>query len=108
MSLFVRPHAAADIEAEYPWYERQRPGLGDEFLGAVSAVFEVLSADVAGNASRRVRRWLHHSKGDIMRAALRSRRLLKARWSSDSSFTSIALSRSSANCAASLSQNSLP
>lgn len=42
MNLFVRPDAAADIEAAYSWYEVQRHGLGDEFLSAVRTVFEVL------------------------------------------------------------------
>ncbi|MBK9129820.1 MAG: type II toxin-antitoxin system RelE/ParE family toxin [Phycisphaerales bacterium] len=42
MSLFVRPDAAADIEEAYLWHERQRPGLGDEFLDAILVVFEVL------------------------------------------------------------------
>lgn len=42
MNLFVRPDAAADIEEAHSWYEVQRPGLGDEFLSAVRAVFEVL------------------------------------------------------------------
>jgi plasmid stabilization system protein ParE len=42
LSLFVRPAAAADVEAAYAWYESQRAGLGDEFLDAVRAVFEVL------------------------------------------------------------------
>jgi plasmid stabilization system protein ParE len=42
VSLFVRPGAAADIEEAHFWYESQRLGLGDEFLDAVLAVFEVL------------------------------------------------------------------
>lgn len=42
MSLSVRPHAAADIEDAYFWYETQRPGLGGEFLDAISGVFSVL------------------------------------------------------------------
>ena len=32
----VRPAAAADIEDAYHWYELQRPGLGEEFLAALS------------------------------------------------------------------------
>jgi plasmid stabilization system protein ParE len=37
MDLILRPAAAADVEEAYSWYERQRPGLGEEFLGAVNA-----------------------------------------------------------------------
>lgn len=33
--IIVRPAAAADIEDAYQWYEWQRPGLGEEFLGAL-------------------------------------------------------------------------
>ena len=36
MNLFVRPAAAADIEEAFVWYEARRPGLGDEYLEAVS------------------------------------------------------------------------
>jgi plasmid stabilization system protein ParE len=42
VSLIVRPEAAADIEAAHAWYENQRPGLGNEFLIALSTMFEVL------------------------------------------------------------------
>ena len=42
MSLFVRPDAAADIEAAHSWYENQRVGLGGEFLDAIVVVFGVL------------------------------------------------------------------
>ena len=37
-----RPAAAADVEDAYRWYETQRPGLGEDFLTAVSAVIESL------------------------------------------------------------------
>jgi hypothetical protein len=40
VSLFVRPDAAAEIEAAHFWYESQRPGLGDEFLDAILLVLE--------------------------------------------------------------------
>jgi plasmid stabilization system protein ParE len=39
-----RSAAAADVEDVYRWYEAQRPGLGDEFLTAVSTVLESLVA----------------------------------------------------------------
>ena len=35
--IILRPAAAADIENATQWYERQRPGMGDEFLRAVDA-----------------------------------------------------------------------
>lgn len=31
--LVYRAEAVSDIRAAYAWYERQRPRLGDEFLG---------------------------------------------------------------------------
>jgi plasmid stabilization system protein ParE len=37
MELILRPAAAADVEEAFSWYERQRPGLGEEFLDAVNA-----------------------------------------------------------------------
>lgn len=39
MNLVVRPAAAADLERAFLWYERQRAGLGNEFLDAVEHVF---------------------------------------------------------------------
>ena len=39
MNLVVRPATAADLEDAFLWYERQRAGLGDEFLVAVEQVF---------------------------------------------------------------------
>lgn len=36
--LLVRPAAAADIEEAYLWYEKQRAGLGEEFLAAVDSL----------------------------------------------------------------------
>jgi plasmid stabilization system protein ParE len=38
MQLLVRPAGAADIEEAYRWYERQRVGLGEEFLAAGDAI----------------------------------------------------------------------
>jgi hypothetical protein len=37
MQLLVRAAAAADVGEAYSWYQRQRAGLGDEFLAAVDA-----------------------------------------------------------------------
>ena len=42
MNLFLRPGAAADIEEAHAWYEAQRPGLGREFLDAISGACRVL------------------------------------------------------------------
>ena len=33
--VVIRPAAAADIESARDWYNRARPGLGDEFLTAL-------------------------------------------------------------------------
>ena len=38
--IVVRPAAAADIEEAYEWYERQRPGLGEEFLAALRSTLD--------------------------------------------------------------------
>jgi len=38
-----RPAAAADIEAAYGWYEEQRPGLGEDFLGAVEKAMQSIA-----------------------------------------------------------------
>jgi hypothetical protein len=35
MQVLVRPAAAADIDDAFLWYERQRPGLGADFLQTV-------------------------------------------------------------------------
>jgi len=36
--VIIRPAAAADIDEAFLWYERQRPGLGEEFLTALETV----------------------------------------------------------------------
>ena len=38
MQLLVRAAAAADVEEAYLWYQRQRAGVGEEFLEAVDAI----------------------------------------------------------------------
>ncbi|MBI4461190.1 MAG: type II toxin-antitoxin system RelE/ParE family toxin [Acidobacteria bacterium] len=40
MRPILRPAAAADIEEAFLWYERQRAGLGDDFLAAVQATLD--------------------------------------------------------------------
>ncbi|HXW13105.1 MAG TPA: type II toxin-antitoxin system RelE/ParE family toxin [Terriglobia bacterium] len=48
--LLVRPAAAADIEEAYRWYERQRRGLGEEFLTGVDAMLQALAEHPAAYA----------------------------------------------------------
>jgi plasmid stabilization system protein ParE len=43
--VLFRPPAAAELDEAYRWYERERAGLGDEFLQAA----ETLIARVAEN-----------------------------------------------------------
>jgi len=47
MQLLVRPAAAADIEEAFLWYERKRPGLGEDFLGAVQTTLDEVTAHPA-------------------------------------------------------------
>jgi plasmid stabilization system protein ParE len=42
VNLILRPAAAADVEAAYRWYERQRAGLGDEFLATVRTALRAI------------------------------------------------------------------
>jgi len=42
--IVVRPAAAADIDEAFVWYERRRPGLGDEFLAAIQSSLEGIAA----------------------------------------------------------------
>ncbi|HEY6073966.1 MAG TPA: type II toxin-antitoxin system RelE/ParE family toxin [Anaerolineales bacterium] len=44
MKIVVRPAAAADIEEAFEWYERQRPGLGEDFLTALDSTLEQVAA----------------------------------------------------------------
>jgi plasmid stabilization system protein ParE len=44
MDLILRPAAAADVEEAFSWYERQRPGLGEEFLESVNAGLREIGA----------------------------------------------------------------
>ena len=39
----VRKEAEQDIAVSAEWYERQRKGLGVEFVGAVASVFELIA-----------------------------------------------------------------
>jgi plasmid stabilization system protein ParE len=44
MPIVVRPAAAADIDDAFLWYEKQRPGLGNEFLAAAQVVIDAIAA----------------------------------------------------------------
>ena len=44
MDLILRPAAAADVEEAFSWYERQRSGLGGEFLESVNAGLREIGA----------------------------------------------------------------
>ena len=41
--IYLRPDAETDIEEAAQWYEKQREGLGDEFLDEVLSVFKIIS-----------------------------------------------------------------
>ena len=43
--LVYRPEAAVDVRAAFDWYERQREGLGEQFLG------ELANAESAARAN---------------------------------------------------------
>jgi len=45
--VLLRPAAAADIEEAYRWYQRQRVGLGEEFLTTVDATLRGIVAHPA-------------------------------------------------------------
>ena len=47
MRVILRPAAAADIEEAFLWYERQRAGLGDEFLVAIQSALDDIVAQPA-------------------------------------------------------------
>jgi plasmid stabilization system protein ParE len=43
LPIFIEPEAEADLLEAYDWYEKQRPGLGREFIDCVDDVFEQIS-----------------------------------------------------------------
>ncbi len=43
--LVFRVAAAADLEDAYRWYERQRKGLGEDFLSAVQVAIETVGSN---------------------------------------------------------------
>jgi plasmid stabilization system protein ParE len=40
--LVIAPEAEKDLAEGYAWYERQRTGLGEDFLGCVDACIEAI------------------------------------------------------------------
>lgn len=46
------PLAKADIERESRWYNRQKPGLGDEFVDEVKRVVQVIGNQLARATNR--------------------------------------------------------
>jgi plasmid stabilization system protein ParE len=62
LPVVTRPAAAAEIETAYRWYEKEREGLGSEFLEAVEKMVKA----IAENPER-----FPTIRKDIRRAVLR-------------------------------------
>jgi plasmid stabilization system protein ParE len=62
LPVLTRPAAAAEIEAAYRWYEKEREGLGSEFLEAVDKMVNA----IAENPER-----FSAVRNDLRRAVLR-------------------------------------
>jgi plasmid stabilization system protein ParE len=62
LPVITRPAAASEIEAAYRWYEKEREGLGSEFLEAVDKMVKA----IAENPER-----FPAIRKDIRRAVLR-------------------------------------
>jgi plasmid stabilization system protein ParE len=45
IELALTPEASADLDEAYAWYDQQRPGLGDEFLGCVEGCIAKICRD---------------------------------------------------------------
>lgn len=43
LRVYIRPEAEIDIEEAAVWYEKQRPGLGDEFLDELRITCKTIS-----------------------------------------------------------------
>ena len=43
LGVYIRPEAETDIEEAAVWYEKQRPGLGDEFLDELRSICKTIS-----------------------------------------------------------------
>jgi plasmid stabilization system protein ParE len=42
--LVAEPRVGLDVAAAYQWYENEQPGLGQEFLGRLRAVYDQIAA----------------------------------------------------------------
>ena len=42
--VLIRPEAEGEIQAGYDWYESQRRGLGDEYLGEIESSISVIAS----------------------------------------------------------------
>ena len=47
LPLSFHPEVQAEVDDAYKWYERQRHGLGDDFLAEIEKVFDRLCATPA-------------------------------------------------------------
>lgn len=43
--LALSPETECDVDEAYAWYERQRPGLGEELLSCIEAALESIRRD---------------------------------------------------------------
>ncbi len=59
-TFIIRPEAENDLEAAYDWYERQKEGLGKEFLRCVDAAVSLItrSPQMYSNIHKNIRRAL--------------------------------------------------
>jgi plasmid stabilization system protein ParE len=44
----IRPYAEADLKSAVDWYDKQRPGLGDEFLVSIAEALTRLEENPEG------------------------------------------------------------
>ena len=60
LPVVFRPEARDEVDEAFAWYERQRPGLGEEFLAAVREVLDRIqeNPEIYAVAYRDVRRGL--------------------------------------------------
>jgi len=62
ISWLVRPEAEADLRNGYQWYEKQKPGLGEDFLACIEAALFAIQDNPYSypEVHREVRRALVH------------------------------------------------
>lgn len=58
LPLVFHPAVDGEVDAAYDWYERQRPGLGEDFLAALDEALERLQVTPQGHPAiyRNIRR----------------------------------------------------